>query len=211
MTRLARLVRSSLDDEQRALFDVIAGSERDGQRPPKPRVGPDGALEGPFNAQLYNPAVGAAFHRLADAVRYRSHLTDRQRELAILLVASAWDSAYERYAHEAIGRAVGLTDDEVAAVAAGRVPDGLSGEDAVVARTGRRLAIGDDLSDEEYDEAVRVLGERKLVELVMLVGVYAATALQLRVFRVRPPEGAGGSDERPRSPSGAPGEREGPS
>ena len=202
MTRLARLVRSSLDPEQRALFDVLAGTERDGQRPLKPRLGPDGALEGPFNAQLRSPVIGAAFHELTEAVRYRSQLTDRQRELVVLTVAAARDSAYERYAHEAIGRAVGLTDDEVRALSGGQVPDGLMGDEAVVARTGWRLAAHHDLSDEEYEEAVRVLGEQRLFELVVLVGTYEAVALQLRVFRVRPPEVDEGTAQGPASAGG---------
>src|SRR5690242_19605325 len=123
MTRLARLPRHTLDADQRELFDQIAGGERADQKPRFPRVGPDGALEGPFNAMLLSPATGRALQALGAQVRYHSVLSDRCRELAILSVAAAWDSAYERYAHEDIGRAVGLTPEEIAAVRAGADPE----------------------------------------------------------------------------------------
>jgi 4-carboxymuconolactone decarboxylase len=44
------------------------------------------------------------------------------------------------------------------------------------------LTANDSLTDEEYGEAVKALGERTLFELTTLVGYYATLALQLRVF-----------------------------
>ncbi len=55
------------------------------------------------------------------AIRYRGALTDRSREIAILLVAARWDSAFEREAHEAVGAAAGLTDAELAALRDGQI------------------------------------------------------------------------------------------
>lgn len=186
MTRLRRMSRDTLDDAQAELFDRIAGSERPDQRPRLPRVGTDDALEGPFNAMLLNPALGTALQNLGTEVRFRSTLTDRCREIAILTVAAAWGSEYERYAHEDIGRAVGLTEAEIAAIASGDA-DAFEGKESLVARTARALAREQDLDDGQYAEAVSGLGERTLFELVVLVGYYAQTALQLRVFRVKPP------------------------
>lgn len=187
MTRLHRMTRTELDDEQTALFDRIAGGERPGQKPRFSRVGPDGALEGPFNALLLSPALGAALHDVAAQVRFHSTMTDRCREIAILTVAAAWDSAYERDAHQDIGRAVGLTDAEIEALAAGRVGGFTDEVEHTVATTAFALARQQDLDDDGYASAIAVLGERTLFELISLVGHYAQVALQLRVFRVRPP------------------------
>jgi 4-carboxymuconolactone decarboxylase len=52
---------------------------------------------------------------LGAAVRFRTRMTDRTREIAILTVATATGSEFERYAHELIGRAAGLTETELAA------------------------------------------------------------------------------------------------
>jgi 4-carboxymuconolactone decarboxylase len=190
MTRLTRQPRGTLDGDAAVLFDRIAGSEKPGQKPRLPRVGPDDALEGPFNAMLLSPKLGMAMQDLGAQVRFGSTLTDRCREIAILTTASAWGSAYESYAHTDIGRAVGLTDAEIAALADGTVFDFADPVELAVARTALALAREQDLDDERYAAAVTALGDRTLFELVVLVGYYAQAALQLRVFRVLPPAAA---------------------
>ncbi|WP_433244324.1 hypothetical protein [Actinomadura nitritigenes] len=76
-------------------------------------------LLGPFNEFLLRPALGDALQRVGAAVRYAGSLGGRARETAVLVVAAHWDSAFERTAHEAVGRAAGLTGAELAAIAAG--------------------------------------------------------------------------------------------
>jgi 4-carboxymuconolactone decarboxylase len=75
----------------------------------------DGVLQGPFGGFLLAPAIGDALQRLGAAIRYGTRMTARVRELAILAVAEHHDSAFERYAHEAVGRAAGLSEAELAA------------------------------------------------------------------------------------------------
>jgi 4-carboxymuconolactone decarboxylase len=190
MTRLTRQPRTTLDGDAAVLFDRIAGSERAGQKPRLPRVGPDDALEGPFNALLLSPQLGMAMQDLGGQLRYGSTLTDRCREIAILTVAAAWGSAYESYAHTDIGRAVGLDDAEIAALADCAVYDFADPVEKTVAATAWALAHDQDLDDEQYAAAVAALGDRTLFELTVLVGYYAQVALQLRVFRVLPPAAA---------------------
>ena len=113
-------------------------------------------------------------------------MSDRAREIAILVVSVHWDSAFERYAHEAVGRHVGLTDAELTDLRAEHY-DGLPADEALVAETTRLLAADGDLDDLAYAEAVAGLGEDGLFELLTLVGYYAGLALQLRVFRVPAP------------------------
>ena len=145
---------------------------------------PTGGLAGPFNAMLYAPPVGHALQELGAAIRFRTQLAPRVREMAILVVAQARDSAYERDSHEPIGRDAGLTDPEIQALRAGTDP-GLADEQERVAYQVVRSLVGPaDLDDHEYDLVVRTLGERALVELSTLVGYYATLALQLRIFRV---------------------------
>jgi 4-carboxymuconolactone decarboxylase len=167
----------------------------------------EGRLEGPFNAFLLQPRLGSALQALGSAVRYDTGLDDRCREIAILVVAAHWESEFEWYAHEAVGRSVGLGDAELAAVRDGRYTeltaardgrpaarDGRSAalaiREAVVARTVAALASRGDLGDAEYREAVDHIGAPGLFELLTLVGYYATLALQLRVFRVPAPDSA---------------------
>jgi 4-carboxymuconolactone decarboxylase len=188
MTRLPRLKRDQLDDAQRELFDTFVNGEKPGQRPRHPRLGDDGALEGPFNARLFNASIGAAMQQLGSAVRYGSSLTDRARELVILAVAQEQACVYERYAHEDIGRAVGLSDQEIQELRHGRTPDSVDDYERVVLDSAWALLREGDLDDAAYAKARAVLDDRGMFELLALIGVYVSTALQLRVFRVTPPD-----------------------
>ena len=184
--RLDRFTPESLDADQRSLFDEIAGGRRASGTQLFPLVGDDGALEGPFNAFLLQPRLGRALQAVGAAARYETSLSDRARELAILVVAHRWDSTFEWYAHEAVGRHVGLTDAELRAVRDRDYSHHADPIERTVALTADRLAWNGDLDDVGYEEAA-VLGEAQLFELVTLVGYYAALALQLRVFRVGTP------------------------
>jgi len=186
MARLAKLTPDALSDDQRAVYDAIAGGRR-AQGPQLFRlVDAGGGLEGPFNAFLLQPRLGLALQDLGSAVRYETSFTDRAREIAILIVSLHWESDFEWYAHEAVGRHVGLTDDELTALREQRF-EALPGDEQVIARTTHRLAAEGDLDEDAYAEALAVLGEAGLFELLTLVGYYAALALQLRVLRVAAP------------------------
>jgi 4-carboxymuconolactone decarboxylase len=118
--RIPKLEPAALDEDQRALYDAIAGGRR-AQGPQLFRLADsEGRLEGPFNAFLLQPRLGSALQALGSAVRYDTGLDDRCREIAILIVAAHWESDFEWYAHEAVGRSVGLGDAELAAVRDGR-------------------------------------------------------------------------------------------
>jgi 4-carboxymuconolactone decarboxylase len=196
--RIPKLEPAALDDDQRSLYDAIAGGRR-AQGPQLFRLADaQGRLEGPFNAFLLQPRLGSALQALGSSVRYDTGLDDRCREIAILVVAAHWRSDFEWYAHEAVARSAGLTDPELAAVRdAGlcdpelaALPDGhpaLAGREAVVARTVAALAARGDLDDAQYREAVSQIGTAGVFELLTLVGYYATLALQLRVFRVPAP------------------------
>jgi 4-carboxymuconolactone decarboxylase len=187
--RIPKLEPAALDDDQRLLYDAIAGGRR-AQGPQLFRLADtQGRLEGPFNAFLLQPRLGSALQALGSAVRYDTGLDDRCREIAILVVAAHWRSDFEWYAHQAVARSVGLTAPDLAAIRTGR-HEVLTGLEAVVARTAAALVTRGDLDDAEYREAVGHLGTPGLFELLTLVGYYATLALQLRVFRVPAPDGA---------------------
>jgi 4-carboxymuconolactone decarboxylase len=136
--RIGKLEPSALDAEQRSLYDAIAGGRR-AQGPQLFRLADaEGRLEGPFNAFLLQPRLGSALQALGASVRYDTGLGDRCREIAILVVAAHWRSDFEWYAHEAVGRAVGLGDAELAALREGRHAE-LAGSDSVIARTAAAL------------------------------------------------------------------------
>ena len=185
--RLPVLSSDQMTPEQADLYrEILNGPRGQGPRAVLLSTGA-GGLAGPFNAMLYAPEVGHALQELGAAIRFRTQLTPRVREMAILVVAQQWDSGYERSSHEPIGREAGLTEPEIQALRAGADP-GFADEQERVAYDVARSLVGTggpaDLDDEQYAVAVAALGERALVELSALVGYYATLALQLRIFRV---------------------------
>jgi 4-carboxymuconolactone decarboxylase len=189
--RLPVLSSDEMTSEQVDLYrEILSGPRGQGPRAVLLASGA-GGLAGPFNAMLYAPSVGHALQELGTAIRFRTELAPRVREMAILVVAQAWDSAYVRESHELLGRDAGLTDAEIEALRAGADPGFADKQEQVAYSVVRALTRpgpkSADLDDQEYDTAVAVLGEQALVELSVLVGYYATLALQLRIFRVAGP------------------------
>jgi 4-carboxymuconolactone decarboxylase len=185
--RLPRLTPDRLDDEQRTVYDAIAGGPRAAGPQAFPLTGEDGSLNGPFGVMLHAPSVGSPLQDLGSAVRYRTQLSARVREIAILQVAVATDSRFEWWAHERVGRQVGLTDLELTWLANGAPleladPGEQAAHDFVTA-----VLRGPAVPAQDYSRAEAALGRRTLVELTVLIGYYRLLADTMHVFAVGVP------------------------
>ena len=186
MTRKHPFKPADLDGDRLALYRSIT----EGPRAQGPRlfdlVSDDGVLLGPFNEFLLRPALGDALQRVGAAVRYAGSLGGRAREMAILVVAAHWDSAFERHAHEPIGEAAGLTGEEIAELrdraASFTDPAEQAAYDVV-----RALLQTGGLDDAAYAAAAGQLAEAEIFELTTLVGYYGTLAQVMRVFGVGAP------------------------
>ena len=187
--RLPLLSPDQLDEEQREVYQAVIGGPRGDGRPAFSFTDDKGRLLGPFNAMLYAPAVGMPLQELGAALRFRTALSHREREIAVLLVAVHGRSAYEWYAHERLAREAGVTEEELTAIRLGHAPILADVRERVVYEAVRSLTLDRDLGDALFTEAASILGRTALVELVTLVGYYQTLALQLRVFQIGLPEG----------------------
>ena len=185
-SRISALLPSELDVEQKALYDSIVTGPRS--------AGPQlfalqddlGRLNGPFGLMLHIPGIGSALQELGSAVRYRTAMTDRGREIAILSVAAATDSEFERYAHERVGRAAGLNEADIEALRT----SSFTSEDAteqIVFDLCRQLVNDEFLGDEQFLRYAAQLDARAMLEIVVLVGYYRTLAQMMHVFGVHAP------------------------
>jgi 4-carboxymuconolactone decarboxylase len=186
--RLPDLRPEDLDPEQRALYDDIVGGPRSTGPQHFALITADRALTGPFGVMVHEPVLGRPLQELGSAIRYATGLTDRVREIAILAVAAATGSAFEQHAHERVGRAVGLTDVELVALAEGRFTTDDAVEASAYALCRRLLDDRSRLTVEEYADLAGVLGTTTITELVVLVGYYRTLAQLLDVFDVGVPD-----------------------
>lgn len=187
MKRLEKLVPESLDEDQKRLYWTLTSGPRGSGQQPFQLVDGTGSLAGPFNAMLLRPALGSALQGLGAAIRYQGALSGRTRELAILVVAAHWRCEFEQYAHEPAARALGLREEDLAALRAGLEPDLSDPSERAAVQAAWALARSADLDDEQYRAAAEWLGTKGIFELTTLIGYYATLALQLRVFRVGTP------------------------
>lgn len=82
--------------DQKALLEVI-------------RAGPRSGVPTPFLAMLDSPGLCDSIQRVGETIRYRTAMSDRLREIAILAAAAAYGSGYEWNYHDALAIKAGLT------------------------------------------------------------------------------------------------------
>lgn len=189
-SRLTAYVPGRLDEHQAAVYAAVAHGPRAVGPQDFPLQNPDGSLTGPFNALVGAGALGAAVQSVGAAIRYHGALGDAEREIAILLVGRSWSADFEFYAHERVARRIGVADDVIAALAAGERPTLTDGRQRAVFELTTELLDSGRLDDPTYRRAVEVLGERDVIELVILIGYYTMLAQLLNAFDVGLPEGA---------------------
>lgn len=185
--RLPRLLPGQLDDLQRQLYDSIAGGERAKGTQHFPLTDDDGALHGPFGVMLHAPGVGMPLQHLGAAIRFHTDLSARIREIAILQVAQATASPFEWWAHVRVGRAVGLTDDEITQLSIGCFSS-TDPQEAAAARLCGALLRSVTLSDDDFRDLRADLSARQVTELTVLVGYYVTLAQLMNVFGVTAPD-----------------------
>jgi 4-carboxymuconolactone decarboxylase len=106
-------------------------------------------------------------------------LSDRAREIAILLVAHHRGSTFEVSAHEAVARRIGFTDADLAQR---RAPGSADDDERAVAEMVNRLLHEADLDDAAYATACQSLSEELIFEVNAVVGYCSQLALQLKIF-----------------------------
>jgi 4-carboxymuconolactone decarboxylase len=186
--RLDLTLPADLDEDQRTVYEAITGGPRASQAGTVPIIDESGRLVGPFAVMLLSPEVGNAMQQVGAKIRFSTSLTARERELGILAVAGVLRCDFERLAHEPAALKAGLTQDQVSAVLSGRVPGGLTDDEAAVCGLARVMTAERNLSDEGYESGLATLGKERLAALTFLVGYYSALALSLAVFRPVLPE-----------------------
>jgi alkylhydroperoxidase family enzyme len=173
--------------EQQAIYAMFATGRRAQPGSAFSLVDASGRLQGPPAAWVLAPPLGRALEQLGGAVRYELTLPARACEIVILLVAHHHDSPFELYAHTRAGAAAGLSGEDLAALAAGQPPARMTEVERACYTAARQILAAGTVDDEQYAQAVGVLGTRQLFELTTLIGWYTMVAVQLAVFGLAPP------------------------
>ncbi len=147
-----------------------------------------GKLIGPFNPVLFSPGITSRFLDLQDAEAKHSTLSERVRQVVILAVGSVWKSSYELYAHSAVARKAGISEEAIRTLTAGGLPDDLSDQEKIAQRYTRQLSAEHRVDADLYRAAEETFGKQGLVDLAYLAGIYHIICVVLNGFEIPAPE-----------------------
>jgi alkylhydroperoxidase family enzyme len=139
-----------------------------------------------YRVLAHSPRAARSLNTLARYIRDGSRLEPRLRELAILQVSYMTGSAWGYSHHVRIGREVGLSDEEIRAVAeetAGR-PSKLEPLAKTVLRAAREMTLDLAISDATFAALRRELDNERLTDLVVTISFYNGLVRLLETMQV---------------------------
>ena len=147
--------------------------------------GPRGRLPGPYKVWVHNPKLVHAAAPLGQHFTPgQSSVSEREREIAVLVMTGRWHSAYPTAAHEKRGREVGLPAAAVEALVAGQPTSFAAAREQVVYEMATALAGGRLVTQGLYDRAVGLLGHEGVTDVIVLMGYYTAVSLTMNFYAV---------------------------
>jgi 4-carboxymuconolactone decarboxylase len=148
----------------------------------------EGHLLGPVNTWLVSPKLGLAFDMLGRAVRRATDLSPAAQEIIILVVAHRVRNEFERAVHEPAAESAGVPRADIERLSCGEPASFEDPEWQACYELAVSLINNSNLTDDEYARGVQALGEKRVFEVVGIVGWYQMIAMQLAVYQVMPPE-----------------------
>ena len=123
-----------------------------------------------FGTIAHHPTLLREWLMFATYALTKSTLDPRTRELAVLRVGWRCDAPYEWGQHVVVGRAVGLTDDDVARVAEGPDAPGWTPAEVAALRATDELHDRATITDPTWATLAEHFSEQQILDLVFLVG-----------------------------------------
>jgi 4-carboxymuconolactone decarboxylase len=177
--RLKEIGDEQMTALQRALRDAIYSGPRGVRK----------KLTGPFQIWLNAPELGHLAQALGAHVRFKTSLSPRLSETAILATAQIWKAQYEWHAHAPMAEKSGVSPATVKDIQAGREPKRAAKDERAIVDFVRELYKSRRASERTYQRVHSFLGDAGMVELVGICGYYAMISMTLNVFRAElPPE-----------------------
>lgn len=173
--RYRELKRDELSAEQKALFESIASTR-------------GGVVPTPFHVLAESPPLASLTQALGAFCRYRTGLSPRLSELAVIITAAHWGADYELAVHAPEALKAGVPQAVIDALREHRTPSFEDEESRLIYAFASTFYATHEVPDALFEEAVGRFGRRRVVELAGVLGYYSGLAMLLRIFRVAAPE-----------------------
>jgi 4-carboxymuconolactone decarboxylase len=144
---------------------------------------------GPFRVYFRSPEFGLNAIEMSDYLRWGTGLEDRLTELAIIIAARNWNSAYIWRAHYPAAVKGGLDPSVGADIAAGRRPTKMKEDEALIYDFLTQMYRDKDISDATFNAMKAKFGEKGVTNIMGLAGYYGITAMALITAKQPVPPG----------------------
>jgi alkylhydroperoxidase family enzyme len=121
----------------------------------------------------------------ANHVLFKSTLSPREREMAILRVGWLCRSGYEFHQHTRIGKAAGISDAEIERLKSGPDAPGWNEAESALLRAVDELHTDQFIGDETWQRLGKHYDARQLIDLVFAVGQYTMVSMALNSLGVQ--------------------------
>jgi 4-carboxymuconolactone decarboxylase len=174
--RLKLLSPGEMSPEQKETFDEAIAGKR-------------GSAPAPMMAWLVSPEMARHATRLGEQLRFNTIFPAKLSEIAILVTARHWTAHYEWWAHKRLALKGGMEPHIIDDIRDRRTPrfDDPTGQ--MIYDVAKSLHEGHGLSKTLYAEAVKLLSERGLTEVIGLCGYYTLVSMTLNTFEFELPAG----------------------
>jgi len=149
-----------------------------------------GRLPGPNKIWVDNPKLAKVMGPVGAYFRTGYSLSEREREIAVVIINSKWHSIYPTNAHERAGKAAGLPGEKVEALLSGLPTSFDDKREQAVYEMATCLANSRWVSKGLYERAIEVLGHQGITDVICLMGFYTSVSMTLAFYDV--PAGAEG-------------------
>ncbi|MCZ2111195.1 MAG: carboxymuconolactone decarboxylase family protein [Dehalococcoidia bacterium] len=174
MSRLPNVSKTDIPEELHYVWDRLA---------PTPEAVPN-----IFRVMGNNPKVLRSYLRLGNGLWAACGLDVKTRELAILRTAILHHSIYEWHQHVRIGRAAGLSDEQIVALHHWRGSELFSPAERAMLAYVDAVAATEHPSQEIHEELAKYWPNSAIVGINLLAGYYEMTAKFLGAMEVEPEE-----------------------
>ncbi len=172
MSRIKDWELENLSNEQLDIYNEIVN-------------GPRGDVVGPIKVWLNNPKFAKNAQKVGQYIRYESSLPSRLSELAIITTGRCWSSEFEWEQHAPLAQKAGIDINYINLIAKGERPSFIKDDEQVVFDFSVECNLLKDVGEELYNEAIDLLGQSSVIDLVATCGYYNLISMTINTFKIK--------------------------
>ena len=142
-----------------------------------------------FKTLVRHPDLYKRWMPFGNHILFKSSLSARDREIAILRVGHLCRSGYELHQHTRVGKAAGLTDADIERIKVGTTADGWTDAERSLLQATDELHRDSFITDPTWSTLTQHYNEKQVIDLVFTVGQYTMVSMALNTFGVQIEDG----------------------